>query len=537
MLQHQRLLLIGAMVLVLGCATPQATRPAVSGPPAEQAIRGGTLQIPLEGPYRTLDVQQEFPPFGLRAAGPAYDTILKFDPSDPLDSEIVGSLAEVWERVDDRTYVFKFRKDVKWHDGMPFSAEDARFTLERITNPPRGIASARRDWFTNIERLEVLDSYTLKIALKRPQAAFLPFLAAGWTVVVPKHVLEQDQEALVERAVGTGPYRLEKVLSQVEGILTRNDGYFVSGRPYLDGIRWVMITEPSTQLAAFRAHRVDFMQLNNAPHAETVRNEVPGVVIQNPPSSLFVSLRLNHGRAPFDDSRVRQAIHLAIDRSAVLQGAVQGHGHLPALMPPGGHWSTPAPELLSLPGFRKPKDQDITAARQLLTAAGYPDGFTATMLLGQYPYVDAGALVVVDQLKSLGIRFETEKTDPSSIAPRLQGRAFQTAPYLMGVRLDDPTDPLVANYRTGSARNWEGFSDRTVDDLLERQSETLDVNVRKELVRELTRQLFQQVPQIPLFWVKIEVATHPWMKGFVAHGNRTNDYQFLETWIDPRLKP
>lgn len=529
--------LLGLVFLIAlaaaGCATPAASPTPATQPPTP----GGTLQILLEGPYRTLDPQQETPPFGLRAAGPAYDTILKFEASDPLDSKIVGSLAERWEQHDDRTYVFSLRKDVKWHDGAPFTAEDARFTLDRIINPPKGIVSARRDWFTSIDRVEVADPHTLKIVLKRPQAAFLPFIAAGWTVLMPRHVLENDPEALIGRAIGTGPYKLEKVVPQVEGTLVRNEDYFMPGRPYLDGIRWITVVEPSAQIAAFRARRADFMQINNAAHSETVRNEMPGVSIQIPPPSQFVSLRLNHARPPFDDVRVRQAMHLAINRDEVIRGAVQGQGLLPSFMPPGGTWGMSETELRTVPGYKTSKDQDIATARKLLADAGHPNGFSTTMLLGQYPYVDSGALVVADNLKALGIHMEAEKTDPSSVLPRIQGKAFHTAPYLFGFRLDDPNDSLVANFRTGGGRNYEGFSNQAIDELLDRQAEALEPTQRKQLVQDLTTHLLQQASQIPLFWVKFEIATHPWMKGFVAHGNRANDYQFLDTWIDSTLKP
>lgn len=525
--------------MVAGCSTggvPSLAEP-LSAASTAQPVRGGILQLVHTGLYRTLDPVQEVAPFALLGVGPVYDTIVKFDPADPTDSRIVPALAERWQQTDDKTYVFTFREGVRWHDDVPFTADDARFSLDRISNPPRGIVSPRRDWFANVASLETPDPQTLKVSLKRPQASFLSFLAAGWTVVVPKHVVDPDPEGLNLRALGTGPFRFERATAGSEGILTRNDRYFVPGKPHLDGIRWVVIQDSSTVQAALQSRRIDTRIVNRATDADAVRTQLPHVTLQSPPASLMVTLRLRMDRPPFDDTRVRQAVHLAIDRDEVMRGAVQGYGYLPSPMPPTGVWGIAEDELRRLPGFRKPKDQDVAKARQLMAEAGYAIGFPVKMLLGQYDYVDNAGIVVAEHLKPLGITFEYEKADFSTVLQRVAAGQFEVVPYLAGLRVDDPDEWLMANYKTGAVRNNGRLSDALLDDLLDRQSISLDPLKRRDLAREINMRVLDLAAQPGLFWLKAEVAVQPWVKGWTAHGNSTNDYHHLDTWIDPALKP
>src|SRR6059036_3991880 len=172
---------------------------------------------------------------------------------------VVPELAERWSWQDSyRNLVFFLRRNVKWHDGRPLSSADVKYTFDVVREakdaPAKLRLSPRKEWYANVEAIEAPDAHTVIFRLKRPQPSLLLMLASGYSPVYPAHVPLAE---LRQRCVGTGPFRLKQYARGEMVELERNPDYFVPGRPYLDGIRYPIISERGTRLAALQAGRLD----------------------------------------------------------------------------------------------------------------------------------------------------------------------------------------------------------------------------------------------------------------------------------------
>jgi len=290
---------------------------------------------------------------------PCYSNLVLFDPQRPLESAdtVIPELAAKWSWQDNyRSLVFFLRKDVRWHDGRPFTSRDVKYTFDVVREGPEAPAklrlSARRDWYVNVEAIETPDPHVVVFRLKRPQPSLLLMLASGYSPVYPAHVPLAD---LRQRCLGTGPFRQKEYARGQVVELERNPDYFVPDRPYLDGIRYLIIAERGTRLAALQAGRLDaFVPLEmTRTMAETAKRAVPSLVIIEVGQNGSDNVILNHKRPPFDHLLVRRAISLAMDRDAYVRSVRQGGAVVgAALMPtPLGIWGLSEPDLRLLPGY------------------------------------------------------------------------------------------------------------------------------------------------------------------------------------------
>jgi len=197
---------------------------------------------------------------------------------------------------------------VKWHDGQPFTARDVKFTFDMVREAPDAPAklrtNPRKDWYANVEAIEVPDPHTVVFRLKRPQPSLLMMLATGQSPVYPAHVPPAEMRT---RCVGTGPFKLKEWRRGEFVEYVKNPDYFVKGRPYLDGLRYVIITERGTRTAALQAGRIDvgFPGEGSKAIAEQLAKAVPQLVITKVGAGLADNLLINASKPPFDDPKVR----------------------------------------------------------------------------------------------------------------------------------------------------------------------------------------------------------------------------------------
>src|SRR6185436_10260698 len=231
-----------------------------------------------------------------------------------------------------------------------------------------------KDWYASVEAIETPDPHTVIFRLHRPQPSLLLMLASGYSPVYPAHVPLNE---LRQKCVGTGPFRLKEYARGQFVEMERNPDYFVPNRPYLDGVRYPIITERGTRLAALQAGRLDVsmpLEMTKV-MAETVKKNAPSLVVATTGQIGSDNVVLNHKRAPFDNVTVRRAISLALDRQGYVQAVRQG-GAAPgaAMMPaPFGAWGLPDKDLKGLAGYRG-SAVDKAEARKLLAEAGYGPG-------------------------------------------------------------------------------------------------------------------------------------------------------------------
>lgn len=306
--------------------------------------------------------------------------------------EVLPGLAESWDISDDgKTYTFKLRTGVKYHDGSAFDAEDVKFSLDRAR--AEGSTNAQKALFAGIESVAVKDVNTVEVQLKSPAGNFLFNMGWGDAVIVAPETADGNKA----NPVGTGPFKFGSWVKGATVNLVKNDDYW--GTPVaLEKATFRFISDPAAALSAMLAGDVDAFANFPAPETIPQLRADPrfNVVIGSTEGETILST--NNTKAPFNDVRVRQAIAHAIDRQAIIDGAMFGLG-----TPIGTHFAPHHPAYVDLVG-QYPLDLD--GAKKLLADAGYPNGFKATLKLPPPSYARRGGEIVASQLRKIGIELE-----------------------------------------------------------------------------------------------------------------------------------
>jgi peptide/nickel transport system substrate-binding protein len=471
---------------------------------------------------------------------PCFSNLVLFDPLKPIESvdTVIGELAERWSWQDNyRNLVFFLRRGVKWHDGQPFTARDVKYTFDMVREAPGTTArlriNPRKDWYANVDTIEVADAHTVIFHLKRPQPSLLVMLASGYSPVYPAHIPAADFRT---RCVGTGPFKLKEWRRGEFVEYVRNPDYFIPGRPYLDGIKHTVITERGTRYAALQAGRVD-IAFPEGPKAlvEQMRQAVPKMVVTPVAASVADNLLYNTTRPPFDNATVRRAISMGIDRRAFIQAVHQGAAFLGTSMstPPHGLWGLVVKDLEQLPGYRDPRT-DKEAARKLLAQAGFTPATPLRVEMATRAiswYLDFASFVV-SELKALGVDATLKQVETAQWHPLITRKEFQIAANLTGHAIDDPDATFYENYACGSPRNYTAYCDERTMALIDRQSQELDPKKRLSLVRDVQRQLEEAAPRPIMGWRINYYAQWPHVKNLVPHNSIFNYGRMQEVWLD-----
>jgi ABC-type dipeptide/oligopeptide/nickel transport system permease component/ABC-type transport system substrate-binding protein len=306
-------------------------------------------------------------------------------------------LADSWTRsADGRTYVFALHPGVRFHDGAPMDAAAVKFSLERAG--AEASTNGQKAEFRRIERIDVLDPTHVRVMLKGPYSGFLYLLGMGDAVIVSPGSAAGDRT----HPVGTGPYRFETWRRGDSVTLTRNPAYW-RAPARLDGIIIRFISDPSAAVAALQAGDLDGFPAFPAPEALSDFSRNPRFVVQTGGSEAKTLLAMNNAAPPFNDLRVRRAMTLAIDRKAVIRGAMFGYGR-----PISSHFTPLEDGYLDLTGAYP---HDPARARALLAEAGYPHGFDTLIRLPPLPYARRSAEMISAQLAEVGVRAKLENLE------------------------------------------------------------------------------------------------------------------------------
>ena len=326
------------------------------------------------------------------------------------DFTLKGDLAESWQpSPDHRTWTFKLRQGVKWHNVPPLNgrelvAQDVKYCFEQY-----GKEGLQSFTFREIEGMETPDKYTLRVHLHTPNVLFPQNVAESVTIIFSREVLEEDGD-LKKRLIGTGPYILKEHTRKVRVVLQRNPDYYDKSRPYVD--QHVILSAPdyATRLAAFRTGQSDMHYVSAPSDAEVVRKTNPDALVQEYKNVLApFGLALAQDKPPFNDLRVRRAISMAIDRQKQVDTVFEGHGMLGWGVPYVYYQDTPPTADQLGPWWRyRPAE-----AKKLLTEAGHPNGFPTTLFYYEYwPQMTSQVqLVQQDLKKNLNIDVKITKLD------------------------------------------------------------------------------------------------------------------------------
>ncbi|MDA8870688.1 ABC transporter substrate-binding protein, partial [Rhizobiaceae bacterium] len=308
------------------------------------------------------------------------------------DGAVVPGLAESWAISEDgKTYTFTLREGVTFHDGTTFDAEDVKFSLDRARGEDS--VNAQKALFEPIDTVEVIDPRTVAVTLKAPKGDFLFALGWGDAVMVAPETADANKTA----PTGTGPFKFDKWARGSTLDLVRNDAYWGTA-PALERATFRFIADPAAAVSALMAGDVDAFANFPAPESVPQFASDPRFTVIVGTTEGETILAMNNGKAPFDDIRVRQAVSHAIDREAIINGAMFGLG-----TPIGTHFAPHHPAYIDLLGTYP---LDLEKSKALLAEAGVAEGTKIVMKLPPPSYARRGGEIIASQLRKIGFDVE-----------------------------------------------------------------------------------------------------------------------------------
>ncbi len=498
-------LLLVLSVLATGIAVAQDGEPQY----------GGTLRAAWQAGWESLDPHFASSEASFQVLNNVLETLTFFDD----DMNVVPWLAESWSRSDDElTWTFNLRQGVTFSNGREMTAEDVKWSFDRLVNPETGSGNAWRIGGAETV-IDVVDDYTVAITTPTVIANLPSSLAANKsTAVMAAESLEDD--GTVNIPIGTGPFVIAEVDGTTRLLLEGRDDYWQEGLPYLDAVVITPITDDTARDLALQGNEVDWSFTISPQNLATLQAD-ENVIVATAPRLAYDYFGLNLNREPFDDVRVRQAIAYAIDRDVICQFAFFGlceptHGPTGS----GTPWYFPY----------APYDRDLDKARELLADAGHADGFEMAMMpaIG-FGETLRGAQIVQQQLAEVGITVRIDQVEFSEWLERQAAGDFD-AFMLSWLGLTDAEDYFYLQHRTGNVFNFTGFSNARFDELVDQGRAIDDFEARYAVYEEANQILVDEAPYI-FMYVKQEVKAYaPYVMGYVTRSDSANN--FWTVWLD-----
>lgn len=487
---------------------------------ADAQQRGGVIRVASDAPPVGLDPHISIPYSSLAAYEHIYETLVRYN----ANMEIEPALAVSYEQPDDRTYVFKLRQGVKFHDGETMTADTVKFSFDRILDPATG--SPRKTLFDEITEVKVVDPLTVRISMKTPFPAFLSLIANPnyAAIVSPKAVAGGEMQS---KPVGTGPFRLVRYETGVRMIYDRFDGYWDTGKPYVDGLEFTFTRDETTRIAALRRGTAHIGWVREPRLAQLLERERHLSIQQSAPIR-HQRLLLRADQPPFNNVLVRQALSAATNRDDIIKTVLLGFGTHSAALPPGmPPYAVPANEVMSLP-FQK---YDPELAKRLLAQAGYPNGFEFTFLTSPqgFDYVTT-AEILQNQWARVGIKMKIDSVDWSAAMQRWRSKDF-TAFLIASSWAPDPDNQVTELFHSKSSANYYGYSDPKLDALLDAQRVMTNIDERAKAWREIQRYLAETAPALFLYAMSPRYeAVDKSVQGYRFMANASRSY-LREAWL------
>ena len=363
----------------------------------------GTLTVAVTTDIAALEVPRAPERNAFLVAWTMYDSLVYHAP----DGSIQPGLAEKWEvSSDGTTYTFYLRKGVTFHNGEPFNADSVVYTWQVYTQKDVKYAN----YFTGAQSVEKVDDYTVKITTKEPNAILLPFMALGWTILPPKYHAEVGAKEFAQHPVGTGPFVFKEWVKGDHVTVTANPNWWRKGYPLLQTVIFKTIPEASTRVAALRRGEIDLATRLSAEDAASMLGEKGIQVVRYLADRVYYVAfnNVSTGKdTPIKDVKVRQAMNYAVDKQAIIKSIFGGYGTVAA--------GLVGPANLGYEGSQ-PFAYDVTKAKQLLTEAGYADGFKMAMACPTNAFLRINDVcqAVAGYFDKVGIKVDLQFMEPNA---------------------------------------------------------------------------------------------------------------------------
>ncbi|MHB1653681.1 MAG: ABC transporter substrate-binding protein [Desulfitobacteriaceae bacterium] len=487
------------LTMLAGCGQPAAQN-------AGGAAKGKVISIGMSYDMSNLDPATLTSVTDGQIAYNLYDSLVF---NNIQTGKLEGGLAETYNiSSDGKVYTFNLRKGVKFQKGYgEMTADDVKFSFDRILDPKTG--ARNRVMLSSIQEVKVLDPYKVEIDLKNPDPMFLNNLSDYWTGIISKKAIQEKGKKFSQDPIGTGPFQFDHWTAATETVLVKNPDWYRGGVK-LDKVRFVPIPEASTMYLAFEKGDVDVIQVTDPERLAQYSKDTAKYQISQVPGYIVRFIGMNNKMKPFDDVRVRQALEYGFDRDTLLKTVL-------------ANLSTPATGPLPSNVFgydgnvtKYPYDPD--KAKELLKEAGYPNGFTTSMLIPNIDRFIKPATAFQADMKKIGVTVNIS--------------VMETAAYLAKVR--EGNTPLFSHSKNESAvpdlvlqqlfdsrslppgDNLTKYTNPQVDQWIREAAVTLDENKRKALFSKIQKQIADDASYLFIDHEDYIFALNKRVQGFVS---------------------
>jgi peptide/nickel transport system substrate-binding protein len=507
---------VGLLILLIGVFALSGVAPSQVGAGAAPAAprRGGTLNIGQDFGPQHFDPHKSTAWANTNITESIYDGLVQWSET---ETELLPSLATAWTiSRDGLEYTFSIRQGVRFHNGRPMTAQDVKFSLDRMRDPKSGSLLASN--FVLVSSVDVVNPRTVKVTLSKRQATFLNFLTEVYPIVPQEAVSD-----LATKPVGTGPFMLDQYVLNQYVRLVRNPGYWDRGKPYLDMVEFKILGDEASKESALRSKSVDMAWFRDPRQADALAKALPGMVSSPGIPSRWIGIRLNQCQKPYDDARVRRALSLATDRKTLIETVIPSRygGHVGTVIAPSDRFYIKG-DPMDLPYYRS----DVNKAKQLLTEAGYPDGIS----------IDAYKVVAANQLDVDGAQVLKEQWAKANIKVTIvpmevgqilrdwfegNGRMVQVG----GVWSSDPDAGLYGAFHssTDQAKAY-CIRDSVLDKLLEDGRTSVDLAKRTEIYQQAQRRIADRAHVLVLYGYPLR--WEMWWDHVKGYKNRPSNTRF-----------
>jgi peptide/nickel transport system substrate-binding protein len=445
---------------------------------------------------------------------------------------IEPDLAERWEALDDTTYVFHLRKGVRWQNKPPVNgrelvAEDVKFTFDRFLMEK---ANAGRYLLDPVAQVEVVDRYTVKFLLKEPFVWLIDTLAvpANSWIIAPEVVDKFGDLKKPEAAIGTGPFILERYEPNVKTVFKRNPEYFRTGEPYVDGVEWLVLEDPSTGLAMYRTGQLDVWGIRQQ-DLDSMKQSHPHLMYQDFRATGTTLIYIRTDQPPFTDVRVRRAISHAIDRQALIDAVALRGEPTPVISRGLPEWSLRIDELGAGAQYYQYNPQE---ARRLLAEAGFPHGFTTQLATtgGLGPDLLDAVQLAQRYLKDVGIDAQLKLQEWGAfMATTFQGTFEGLA--MMGWANLTPHSALSGLYMPDQPLNKGHVHDPKITAMLKEEMRTQDLEARKRIMFDIQRYAAEQQYYVYLYSPMVTSSWQPYVKNYAPNTTWDDGNRAAALWL------
>ncbi|MET3290137.1 UNVERIFIED_CONTAM: peptide/nickel transport system substrate-binding protein [Brevibacillus sp. OAP136] len=545
--------LSGMMALTMaltGCGSPQQTAqqtPAPSDSSAQAPAQPAPADTANKGPKQLifgrggdsvgLDPIQTDDGESAKITENVFETLVKYEPT---NTNIVPGLAESWEiSPDGKTYTFKLRQGVKFHDGTDFNAEAVVWNFNRWmdkSNPFHNkdgyvyyndmFGGYKGDKDHVIDTVKAIDASTVEFKLFRPVSPFLNNLGMYCFGISSPTAVQKFGDKYIENPVGTGPFKFVEWKRNDSITLEKNPDYWNKGLPKLDKLVFKVIPDNSARLTALNSGEIDIMDGLNPDDAQSVKDNKDLQLFLRPGMNVGF-LSFNVEKKPFDNPKVREAIAYAINKPALIEAFFAGLGE-PAVNPmPPSVW-----------GYNdaiKDREYNLDKAKQLLAEAGFPNGFKTKFwaMPVPRPYMPDGqkiAEAIQQDLKKIGVETEIVTMEWATYLEKTKNGEQDM--YLLGWTGDngDPDNflyVLLDKNNIGSGNRSRYANEEVHKLLLQAQSEP-SKDKRTELYKQAQELIYKDVPLIPIAHATPPIAGKAGITGYQPHPTGSESLENVE---------